>query len=164
MKIKLSINKKKQELDILPGEKLLDVLRSRGYHSVKEGCREGNCGACVVLLDGKPVNSCLVFAAHCQERQITTLEGLGSPGSLHPLQEAFVQSGAIQCGYCTPGMILSSKALLDENPDPSDDEIEIALDGNLCRCTGYVQILEAVKKGAKLLKKVKKTGDKAGGK
>lgn len=148
------------ELDIPPGVSLLDLLRSQGFFSVKEGCREGNCGACVVLLDGKPVNSCLVFAAHCQNREITTLEGLGAPRNLHPLQEAFIQAGAIQCGYCTPGMILSSKALLDENPDPSPEEVKIGLDGNLCRCTGYVRILEGVRKGAELLKKAGKSKDK----
>lgn len=148
------------ELEILPGESLLDLLRSQGFYSVKEGCREGNCGACVILLDGKPVNSCLVFAAHCQNREITTLEGLGSPRSLHPLQEAFIKTGAIQCGYCTPGMILSTKALLDENPDPSLEEIKIGLDGNLCRCTGYVRIFEGVRKGAEMLKKQKKSSSK----
>jgi aerobic-type carbon monoxide dehydrogenase small subunit (CoxS/CutS family) len=164
MKITVFINKEQRDLDILPGESLLDVLRNQGFYSVKEGCREGNCGACVVLLDGKPVNSCLVFAAHCQNRKITTLEGLGSPQNLHPLQEAFIEAGAIQCGYCTPGMILSSKALLDENPDPSDDEIKIALDGNLCRCTGYVQILEGVKRGAEILRKKGNSKGKVRGK
>lgn len=164
MRIELSINAQSREVEIHPGERLLDLLRALGYYSVKEGCREGNCGACVVLLDGKPVNSCLVFAAHCQNREITTLEGLGSPQNLHPLQEAFIQSGSIQCGYCTSGMILSTKALLDENPDPSEEEIRIALDGNLCRCTGYIQILEGVRKGAKLLNKKRKSKDKPRGK
>ena len=144
MKIKININKLAKELEIVPGESLLDLLRRSGYYGVKEGCRKGNCGACVVLLDGKPVNSCLVFAAHCQDRNVTTIEGLGTPQNLHPLQKAFIEAGAVQCGFCTPGMILSSKALLDENPKPTLEDIKQALDGNLCRCTGYVKILEAV--------------------
>lgn len=148
MQIKLIINGENKNLSIEPGEHLLDVLRRNGYHGVKEGCREGECGACVVLLNGKPVNSCILFAARCDGAEITTVEGLGSPDNLHPLQEAFLESGAVQCGYCTPGMILSSKALLDENPNPTEEEIRTALDGNLCRCTGYVKIIEAVKKAS----------------
>jgi len=156
MKSKITINENIKELDLIPGESLLDLLRRFGYYGVKEGCRKGNCGACVVLLDGKPVNSCLVFAAHCQDRNITTIEGLGTPQNLHPLQKAFIEAGAVQCGFCTPGMILSSKALLDENPDPSPEDIKLALDGNLCRCTGYVKIIDAVQTAAKKMKKKQK--------
>jgi len=154
--IKITINDLAKELDIVPGESLLDLLRRSGYYGVKEGCRKGNCGACVVLLDGKPVNSCLVFAAHCQDRSVTTIEGLGTPQNLHPLQKAFIEAGAVQCGYCTPGMVLSSKALLEENPNPTLEDIKLALDGNLCRCTGYVKIIEAVRTAAKKMKKKQK--------
>lgn len=153
MEIKLKINGKDHVFQITPGEKLMDLLRREGYKSVKEGCREGNCGACVILLEGRPVNSCLVFAARCDGCRITTVEGLGAHEKLHPLQEAFLESGAVQCGYCTPGMLLSSKALLDEHPDPTVEEIKTGLDGNLCRCTGYVKIIKAVKKAAKNMKK-----------
>jgi len=156
MELKLFVNDRQKVFTIDPGEHLLDVLRREGYNSVKEGCREGTCGACVVLLDGRPVNSCLVPAARCQGRNVTTAEGLGDPDHLHPLQEAFIESGAVQCGYCTPGMLLSSKALLDDNPDPTDGEIRQALDGNLCRCTGYVKILEAVKKAAEKMRENRK--------
>jgi len=137
----------------MPGDLLLDVLRREGYFSVKEGCHQGSCGACVVLLDGKPVNSCLVFAARCEGHEITTIEGLGTPQNPHILQKAFVDSGAVQCGYCTPGMILSAKALLDKNFEPGEEDIKLALDGNLCRCTGYVRIINAVKKASGIMKK-----------
>ncbi len=153
MEIKLKINGHEKILLCEAGESLLDVLRREGYQSVKEGCRQGNCGACVILLDGHPVNSCLLFAARCGGCDITTLEALGAPNSLHPLQKAFIEAGAVQCGFCTPGMILSSKALLDENPDPSLEEIKLALDGNLCRCTGYVKIIQAVRNAAKKMRK-----------
>jgi len=156
MEIKVKINGQEKTLLCEPGECLLDVLRREGYYSVKEGCRQGNCGACVVLLNGHPVNSCLVFAGRCEGYEIITLEALGTPHDLHPLQKAFIEAGAVQCGYCTPGMILSSKALLRENPDPSLEEIKLALDGNLCRCTGYVKIIEAVRTAAKKMRKKQK--------
>ena len=156
MIIKVEVNNETQEWKIRPGEILLDVLRREGYLSVKEGCRQGTCGSCVVLLDGRPVNSCIVPAAHCDGRNITTTEGLGTIDKLHALQESFLNSGAVQCGYCTPGMLMSSKALLDENPDPSEEEIRLALDGNLCRCTGYVKIVEAVKDAARKIRKQNK--------
>lgn len=149
MEIKLKINHEEKRIRIRPGENLLEVLRREGYKGVKKGCGRGECGACTVLLDGKPVNSCLVLAADAEGREILTIEGLGTPADPHPLQKAFVKAGAVQCGYCTPGMILSAKALLDENPAPSDEEIKKALDGNYCRCTGYVKIIDAVRSASK---------------
>jgi aerobic-type carbon monoxide dehydrogenase small subunit (CoxS/CutS family) len=155
MLLKVKINGEDKVLTIAAGERLLDLLRREGYFSVKEGCRQGNCGACVVLLDGRAVNSCMVFAARCEGREIITAEGLGTPACPHPLQEAFVNAGAVQCGYCTPGILLSSQALLAENPAPSVEEIKTALDGNLCRCTGYVKIIKAVQDAAKRMKGAK---------
>jgi len=155
MLLKVIINGEDKVLTIAAGERLLDLLRREGYFSVKEGCRQGNCGACVVLLDGRAVNSCMVFAARCEGREIITVEGLGTPARPHPLQEAFVNAGAVQCGYCTPGMLLSSQALLAENPAPSVEEIKTALDGNLCRCTGYVKIIKAVQDAAMRMKVAK---------
>jgi aerobic-type carbon monoxide dehydrogenase small subunit (CoxS/CutS family) len=154
MEITLSINSKRHTVEISPSETLLDLVRRLGYTSVKFGCGEGACGACTVILDGRPVNSCLVLAATAGGREVVTLEALGDTRRPHALQEAFIEAGAIQCGFCTPGMILSAQALLDKNPDPSEDEIREAIDGNLCRCTGYVQIIEAVRLAAKRLKKV----------
>jgi carbon-monoxide dehydrogenase small subunit len=153
MKIALTINATRHEVEISPSETLLDLVRRLGYKSVKFGCGEGACGACTVILDGRPVNACLVLAASVEGREVVTLEALGDTRRPHPLQEAFIEAGAVQCGFCTPGMILSAKALLDRNPDPGEDEIREAIDGNLCRCTGYVQIIEAVKLAAKRLKK-----------
>ncbi len=127
---------------------LLSVLRENGYIEVKEGCREGQCGACVILLDGKLVNSCQVLAATAMDREILTVRGLGDVHSPHPIQSAFVESGAVQCGYCTPGMILATYCLLIRNPHSQEEDIKRALDGNLCRCTGYVKIIEAVKLAA----------------
>lgn len=149
MKMELMINGKKRVIEAEPGEILLDVLRREGYKGAKFGCGQGFCGACTVLLDGRPVNSCILLAGLVGEREITTIEGMGSVDKLHPIQEAYLDAGAVQCGYCTPGMVLSTKALLDHTPDPSDDEITTALDGNYCRCTGYVKIVDAVKLAAK---------------
>lgn len=131
-------------LEVFPGETLLQVLRRLGCHSVKHGCETGDCGACAVLVDGITHNACVMFAMQARGRSITTLEGLGSPDGLHPLQEAFVEFGAIQCGYCTPGMILSSLELLRRNVDPTPDDVKDALSGNLCRCTGYHKPVRAV--------------------
>ena len=146
MIIRPEINGAIIEIEIQPGEILLDVLRRAGYTGVKEGCREGECGACVVLLDGKPVNSCLILAIRTDSRKITTIEGIGSIQCPHRLQEIFVEEGAVQCGYCTPGILLSVKALLDSTPSPTDDQIREALDGHLCRCTGYTKIFAAIKR------------------
>ena len=131
-------------------QRLIDILRGPlGQTGTKEGCGEGECGACTVLLDGKPVCSCIILALDVDGREVTTIEGIAEDGNLHPLQEAFVEYGAIQCGFCTPGMILSAKALLDENPSPTDEEIRRAIVGNLCRCTGYTHIVTAIKAAAK---------------
>jgi carbon-monoxide dehydrogenase small subunit len=153
MQVKVTINGKDKILKAEPQENLADALRKAGYLSVKRGCEDGNCGACAVILDGRTVNSCLLFTAQVQGRSITTAEGLGSIDKPHPLQTAFVEEGAVQCGYCTPGMLMSAKALLDKNPNPTREEIKNALDGNLCRCTGYVKIVKAVEKAAKVIQK-----------
>jgi putative selenate reductase molybdopterin-binding subunit len=144
----LKINGCKRACVVAPGEKLLDTLRRLGYKSVKFGCGEGTCGACTVLVDGVPRLSCLTYTAQMAEREITTLEGIGTIEQPHALQQAFLDEGAVQCGYCTPGMVLVAKALLDRNPQPSEEEIRAALDGNKCRCTGYASIIKAVQRAA----------------
>jgi carbon-monoxide dehydrogenase small subunit len=144
-KMELKVNGRKYEIYVEPWRTLLYVLREEiGLTGVKSGCEEGECGACTVLVDGKAVNSCLILALQGQGKEITTIEGIEGEKGLHPLQQAFVDHFAIQCGYCTPGMILSAKALLDVNPHPTEEEIREALSGNLCRCTGYIKIVEAV--------------------
>ena len=148
MIINIIINKKKREITIAPNDILLDILRREGYHGVKRGCGQGDCGACAVLLNGIPVNSCLIFAAHCDGMEITTIEGIGTADSLHLLQKSFLDHSASQCGFCTPGMLISATALLNRNPHPNDAEIRDALSGNLCRCTGYTKPLQAIKKCA----------------
>ena len=148
MKIRLTINGEDRTCEAAPDEKLLDMLRRLGYKSVKFGCGEGTCGTCTVLIDGMPHLSCITFAAQMEGRAITTLEGLGTFGELHPIQQAFLDEGAVQCGYCTPGMVLSTKALLDRSPQPGEQEIRAALDGNKCRCTGYASIIKAVQRAA----------------
>ncbi|MBI5574074.1 MAG: (2Fe-2S)-binding protein [Elusimicrobia bacterium] len=154
MKIETTINNQKKELNVKNyTEPLLDVLRRHGYVGTKEGCRSGQCGACVVLVNGLPVNSCIYPAGRASGKKITTIEGIGIPNKLDKIQQSYLESGAVQCGYCTPGMILCTKSLLDKNPAPTDEEIKLALDGNLCRCTGYVKIIDAVKLAAKKLKK-----------
>jgi aerobic carbon-monoxide dehydrogenase small subunit len=145
--IKITVNGHEYELGVKPNLTLLDLLRKRlGLTGTKRGCDEGDCGACTVLLDGEPVSSCLVLAVQASGKEVTTIEGVEKQdnGELHPLQKAFVENGAIQCGFCTPGMILSAKALLERNSHPSEKEIRIAISGNLCRCTGYQKIVEAI--------------------
>ena len=143
--LKLKVNGEEYALEVEPHRTLLEVIRNDlELTGTKLGCGGGECGACTVILDGKAVKSCLMLALDAKGKEIWTIEGLSKIGDLHPLQRAFVERGAIQCGFCTPGMIMASKALLDENPHPSEQEIKDALAGNLCRCTGYVKILEAV--------------------
>jgi aerobic-type carbon monoxide dehydrogenase small subunit (CoxS/CutS family) len=144
--IKLKVNGENYEIYVEPWRTLAEVLREElGLTGVKVGCEEGNCGTCTVLIDGKAVKSCLVLVPQAQGREIVTIEGLsGGGGQLHPLQEAFIKHFAVQCGYCTPGMILAAKALLDEKPEATEEDVREGLHGNLCRCTGYVKIVEAV--------------------
>ena len=143
--LKLHVNGEEVEVLTEIHKTLLEVLREDlGLTGTKRGCDLGTCGACTVLIDGKPYLSCLTLAADVQGRKIMTIEGLSSDGELHPLQKAFVEKGAIQCGFCTPGMILTAKTFLDEHPDPSEGEVKKAISGNLCRCTGYVKIVEAI--------------------
>ncbi|MBI4679262.1 MAG: (2Fe-2S)-binding protein [Elusimicrobia bacterium] len=149
----LNVNGKDLALQVAPVEYLLDALRREGFKGVKRGCDNGDCGTCTVLLDGKPALSCMMFAAQAHRRSVVTIEGLGTPCEPHPIQTAFVEAGAVQCGFCIPGMVLSAKALLDENPDPDESAVRHALDGNLCRCTGYVKQVEAVRLAAKKMKK-----------
>ncbi len=143
--IKLTINGKTYELAVEPNKTLADMLRyDLGLTGTKKGCDTGDCGACSVILDGEVVNSCLVLAMQSDGSCVETIEGLATSKGLHPLQQAFVEKGAIQCGYCTPGMIMSAKNLLDKNPNPTDHEIRKGISGNLCRCTGYQKIFEAI--------------------
>lgn len=148
----LIVNGVAYPVEIEPHRSLLSVLRGEvGLTGTKEGCDDSECGACMVLLDGSPVNSCSYLALQAAGREVTTVEGLASGDELHPLQRAFLAEGGVQCGFCTPGMLMSSKALLDRNPDPSEDEIKLALGGNLCRCTGYHGIIRAVRSAAREL-------------
>jgi aerobic-type carbon monoxide dehydrogenase small subunit (CoxS/CutS family) len=156
MELHLTVNGKSAEWTIAPAELLLDVLRRQGYFGVKRGCEKGECGACTVLVNGKPINSCLMFAAQVEGCVILTIEGVARDGRLDPLQEAFLDHGAVQCGFCTGGMVLSAKALLDRHPHPAEDEVREALAGHLCRCTGYKKPVEAVLAAAGK-KKVKRT-------
>ncbi|MBI3892162.1 MAG: (2Fe-2S)-binding protein [Candidatus Wallbacteria bacterium] len=149
MKLEMKLNGQDVSLDIAGPELLLDLLRDNGYFGSKRGCENGDCGACTVLVDGKAVCSCMYFAGQAHGREVTTIEGLGTMEHPHPLQETFVECGAVQCGFCIPGMLMSAKELLDECPNPKDPEIREALDGNLCRCTGYTKQFEAVKLTAK---------------
>jgi len=143
--VTLQINEENYELFIEPKKTLLEILREDiGLTGTKEVCDMGTCGACTVLIDNKPILACLTLAVACQGREITTIEGLREGETLHPLQTSFIQNGAIQCGMCTPGMILSAKALLDENPQPTEMEVRKAIAGNICRCTGYVKIVDAI--------------------
>ena len=143
--ISLTINNEEYELAVAPNQTLLEVLRYElRLTGTKQGCGVGDCGTCTVIMDGKPVNSCLVLAVQANGRHILTIEGLQTDQGLHPIQQAFVDDGAIQCGFCSPGMILTAKSLLDQNPKPNESEIRMAISGNLCRCTGYQKIVEAI--------------------
>ena len=142
--ITLRVNGRRHQIAAPPNATLLQVLRNRGYTDVKNGCEKGDCGACAVLLGDRAINSCLVLAWQAEGAEIVTDAGLGALDNPHPLQSAFADAGAVQCGYCTPGMVISAKALLDKNPTPSRQEIREAISGNLCRCTGYSQIIEAI--------------------
>ena len=147
MLIKFELNGRSVETEVKPEMRLIDLLREDfNLTSVREGCGQGECGACTVIMDGQAVNACLILAAQVNGCQVTTTEGLIKGGELDPLQKAFVEEGAIQCGYCTPGMIMSAKALLSENKNPTLDDIKEALSGNLCRCTGYEKIFRAINK------------------
>jgi carbon-monoxide dehydrogenase small subunit len=149
-RLRLTVNGTLIDREVEESLRLLDVLRDELFLTgTKEGCGVGECGACTVILDGKAVNSCMVLALSADGEVVETVEGLGSPDRLHPLQESFLDRHALQCGFCTPGMLMSAKALLDENPRPSEEEIKKAVSGNLCRCTGYVQIVEAIKDAAR---------------
>ena len=152
MEIEVTINGKAKTLTIEPNELLIDVLRKEGYKGVKRGCAEGSCGSCTVILNGRAVKSCILFAAQTHGRSIITIEGIGTRENPHPLQQAFVDEGAVQCGFCIPGLILSAKALLDRNPTPTKDDVKIALDGNLCRCTGYSGQIKAVLNAAAVMR------------
>ena len=148
--ITLTVNGTERELAIEPNRTLLDVLRyDLELTGTKKGCDVGECGSCTVILNGKPVNACLVLAIQANGAEIITIEGLKPPQGLHPLQQAFVEKGAIQCGFCSPGMLLSASSLLKQNPNPTEEEIRTALSGNLCRCTGYQKIVEAIQSVAK---------------
>lgn len=151
MKIEFVLNRNSITADVEPNIRLLDLLREKfNLTGTKEGCSIGECGACTVIMNGKAVNSCLILAGQCDGAEIITIEGIEEDGKLHPLQENFMKYGAIQCGFCTPGMIMSAYALLLENPDPTEEEIKEAIAGNLCRCTGYKQIIDAVEKSVKI--------------
>lgn len=145
----IKVNGQEHEIMVEPRSTLLDVLRyGLGLTGTKEGCGTGDCGACTVLLDGVAVNSCLIFAVEVEGKEITTIEGLSQRGELHPLQSAFIEEGAVQCGFCTPGVILTAKAFLDSNPHPTEVQVRRAIAGNLCRCTGYDKIVRAIMKVA----------------
>jgi len=143
--VKLRVNGESYEVVVTPWETLLDVIRDKlGFTGAKKGCDTGDCGACTVIMDGMAIASCLVLAIEAQDKEILTIEGLTQDEDLNPIQKAFIEHGAIQCGFCTPGMVLSAKALLDQNNKPSEEEVKLAIAGNLCRCTGYTKIVEAI--------------------
>jgi putative selenate reductase molybdopterin-binding subunit len=156
MNVQIEVNGTVLVRDVAVNETLMAFLRREGFFSVKHGCETGECGACAVLMQGLAVNSCILLAVQANGKSITTLEALGNADLLHPLQQAFVDQGAIQCGYCTPAMILAAKALLDAHPDPSEAQVRDALAGTLCRCTGYVKPVEAVLEAARVLRQSRK--------
>ena len=143
--VSLRVNGEDYEVMVEPHKTLLEILRDDlDLTGTKKGCTTGECGACTVIIDGKAILSCMTLGVEVRGKEIITIEGLANGGKIHPLQESFLQKGAIQCGYCTPGMILSAKALLDENPQPTEEDVRVAISGNLCRCTGYIKIVEAI--------------------
>jgi carbon-monoxide dehydrogenase small subunit len=153
--VDFKVNGERYSIIVDTRETLLDALRYRlGFMGPKEGCGNGNCGSCTVTLDGATVDSCLVFAVEADGAEVTTVEGVAVDGKLHPVQQTFVENGALQCGFCTPGFIMSAKALLERNPNPSEQEIRLALSGNLCRCTGYDKIVQAVMAASQALSRV----------
>lgn len=153
------INGTSRVLEFDGADTLLAVLRRFGYTEVKQGCAHGECGSCMILLDGAPVNACQVYAATATGRAITTIRGLSADGSPHPIHQAWADSGAVQCGFCTPGMVVATYALLRSNPSPSDEEIAVALSGNICRCTGYVKAFDAVHEAARRVAELHEKGD-----
>jgi carbon-monoxide dehydrogenase small subunit len=149
-RIQLTVNDELEQVDVPSNMTLLAMLREKlTLTGTKNGCSTGECGACTVLINGEPVNSCMILAVECNGAQITTVEGLPQDGKLDPIQEALIEAGGVQCGFCIPGVLISSRALLDRNPNPTEEEIRLAIVGNLCRCTGYVRIIEAVKQAAR---------------
>ena len=152
MRIAFTVNGRLHELDIDPGEYLLEVLRRIGYKSVRRSCNSASCGTCTVLLNGKPILSCSTFAVSIDGQNIETVEGMADGDKLHPIQEAILEEGGAQCGYCIPGVVMTGEALLRENPGPSDEEIRLALNGNICRCTGYEPQNRAIKKAAQVMR------------
>jgi len=158
--IEFTINGKPKKMHVKANELLLNVIREDlGLTGTKYGCGTGECGTCTVLIDEEPVLSCLTLAVTVDRKKVTTIEGIGTDENPHPLQQTFVETGAIQCGFCTPGMILSAKVLLDKNPNPTEDEIKRAIEGNLCRCTGYVKIIEAIKLAAERIGRKNTSGE-----
>ena len=151
--VSFTLNGRLQEIDVEPHELLLDVIRDRlGLTGAKRSCDVQVCGACTLLVDGRPVSACTTLAFEVRGRSVLTIEGLADNGTLHPLQQAFIEHGGFQCGFCTPGMLLASKALLDENPNPSEEELKHFMHGNLCRCTGYKKIIESIMAAAKTMR------------
>jgi carbon-monoxide dehydrogenase small subunit len=158
--LRFKLNGEQVEILVEPDEILLDILRDRfSFTGTKKGCGKGECGACTVIINGNAINACMVYAMKAMDKEIETIEGIGSPENLHSLQKSFIEKGAIQCGFCTPGMIMSSKALLDKNLSPSQSEIKEAISGNICRCTGYVKIEEAILSSANNIKAQTQSGE-----
>ena len=150
-RINFTVNGEIEQVDVTGHMTLLDMLREKlVLTGTKHGCAAGECGACTVMMNGEPVNSCLVLAVECNDAEIVTVEGLARDTQLDPIQKAIIDAGGVQCGYCTPGILIASRALIDRNPDPSESEIRAALVGNLCRCTGYIRIIEGVQEAAKM--------------
>jgi carbon-monoxide dehydrogenase small subunit len=153
LRINLSVNGNAISVDVQASETLLELMRRLGFKSVKKGCETGNCGACTVLLDGRAVTSCIMLGAQADGCSITTVEGLPAEGKLHPIQRAFVEAGAPQCGFCTPGMIMTTVGFLSANPNPTRAEVRHAISGNICRCSGYVKVVDAIMEAAEVLRR-----------